>query len=461
MTNPTLRAVRRFISSHDIIHPQETVVVAVSGGADSLALLHLLFDLHRVLAFDLHVAHLNHGLRTSSINEADYVVQQARNLGLSYTVENLPSIDSLTAESTSVEANLRHWRYQFLDRVADRLKAEKIALGHHIDDQAETILLKLLRGAGGTGLGGMLPVRDGRYVRPLLCLRRLEIKKYLGKKKIEACQDESNEDYRFLRNRIRHELLPILSRDYNPNIPNILSNTANLIQTDEDFLHSQTQDALLKCQIGRHKFDRLSFLRLHPALQRRLIRLIYFQIVGHKKDLYFTHVHSMIDLLSANRPNVEIYLPFQILFRRSYDEFSLKRLATKNQWFEKQLQLSDINQIPTGILVSQLLEDRIRPMPDGLFSAVFDMDQLELPLFIRNRKEGDRFYPFGLNGSKKVKDFLMDQKVPKHLRDQIPILVDKKHQILWIIGYRTSQIGCITESTQRILKIDYEVDSAY
>tara|TARA_B100001029_G_C15028907_1_gene435540 strand:+ start:148 stop:657 length:510 start_codon:yes stop_codon:yes gene_type:complete len=169
----------------------------------------------------------------------------------------------------------------------------------------------------------------------------------------------------------------------------------------------------------------------------------------------------MIDLLSADRPNVEIYLPFQILFRRSYDEFSLKRLATKNQWFEKQLQLSDINQIPTGILVSQLLEDRIRPMPDGLFSAVFDMDQLELPLFIRNRKEGDRFYPFGLNGSKKVKDFLMDQKVPKYLRDQIPILVDKKHQILWIIGYRTSQIGCITESTQRILKIDYEVDSAY
>ena len=461
MTNPTLRAVRRFISSHDIIHPQETVVVAVSGGADSLALLHLLFDLHQILAFDLHVAHLNHGLRTSSINEADYVAQQANSLGLPYTVENLPPIDSLTTESTSVEANLRYWRYQFLDRVADRLKAEKIALGHHIDDQAETVLLKLLRGAGGTGLGGMLPVRDGRYVRPLLCLRRPEIKRYLRKKKIEACQDESNEDYRFLRNRIRHELLPILSRDYNPNIPNILSNTANLIQTDEDFLHRQTQDALLKCQIGQYKFDRLSFLRLHLALQRRLIRLIYFQIVGHKKDLYFTHVHSMIDLLSADRPNVELYLPSQILFRRSYDEFSLKRLASKSQWFEKQLQLNDTNHIPTGTLVSQLSEDRIRSIPDGRFSAVFDMDQLDLPLFIRNRKEGDRFHPFGLNGSKKVKDFLIDQKVPKYLRDQIPILMDKKHKILWIIGYRTSQIGCVTESTERMLKIDYEVDSAY
>ena len=461
MTNPTLRTVRRFIGSHDIIHSHETVVVAVSGGADSLALLHLLFDLHRVLAFDLHVAHFNHGLRTSSINEADYVAQQASSLGLPYTVENLPPIDSLTTESTSVEANLRYWRYQFLDRVADRLKAEKIALGHHIDDQAETVLLKLLRGAGGTGLGGMLPVRDGRYVRPLLCLRRPEIKKYLRKKKIEACQDESNEDYRFLRNRIRHELLPILSRDYNPNIPNILSNTANLIQTDEDFLHRQTQDALLKCQIGQYKFDRLSFLRLHLALQRRLIRLIYFQIVGHKKDLYFTHVHSMIDLLSADRPNVEIYLPSQILFRRSYDEFSLKRLAPKGQWFEKQLQLNDTNHIPTGTLVSQLSEDRIRSIPDGRFSAVFDMDQLDLPLFIRNRKEGDRFHPFGLNGSKKVKDFLIDQKVPKYLRDQIPILVDKKHKILWIIGYRTSQIGCVTESTERMLKIDYEVDSAY
>ena len=178
-------------------------------------------------------------------------------------------------------------------------------------------------------------------------------------------------------------------------------------------------------------------------------------------DLYFTHIHSMIDLLSADRPNVEIYLPSQILFRRSYDEFSLKRLAPKSQWFEKQLQLNDNNHIPTGTLVSQLSEDRIRSIPDGRFSAVFDMDQLDLPLFIRNRKEGDRFHPFGLNGSKKVKDFLIDQKVPKYLRDQIPILVDKKHKILWIIGYRTSQIGCVTESTERMLKIDYEVDSAY
>ncbi len=461
MADPLLQTVHRFIDHHHIICSQETVVIAVSGGADSLVLLRLLFDLREFLSLDLHIAHFNHGIRPNAVNEADSVIQQANLLGLPYTVERLPLLASLPTESSSLEANLRHWRYQFLDRVANRLQADKIALGHHIDDQAETVLLKLLRGAGGTGLGGMLPIREGRYIRPLLCLRRSEIAEYLTKNNIVACQDESNNDCRFLRNRVRHKLLPELVSHYNPNIHHTLAQTANLLQTDEDFLYHETQSALEKCRIGLHNFDRQLFLSLHPALQRRLIRLAYTQLVGHKKGLYFSHVRSMIGLLKRNRPNTELRLPSQILFRRSYDQFSLQRLSDKKQSFEHQLQLTEVNQIPTGTLTSRIIEKQISSMPDGRFSALFDLDQLELPLFIRNRQEGDRFWPFGLNGSKKVKDFMIDQKVPKYLRDQIPILIDQTQQILWIIGYRTSQIGCITETTKRILKIDHEVDSIH
>jgi len=455
MADAFLQTTSRFIADHQMIRHQETVLVAVSGGADSLALLHVLSDLSQQFRFHLQIAHYNHGLRPNATSEADFVAQQARELNLPLVVEQMPDPALLTFNFSSMEANLRQMRYQFLNRVADQVKANKIALGHQADDQAETILLKLLRGAGGSGLGGILPVRDDRYIRPLLCHSRSAIESYLNYRGMIACHDESNTDLKFLRNRVRHQLIPDLKQNYNPQIQSTLNRTADLLQNDEDFIQQQTQQAAEECQITPHQFDRQKFLDHHVAIQRRILRYVYTDIVGQTVDLYFSHVASMLDLLHGHRPNTELSLPHQVQFQRAYDQFSFTPVPDPLKRFELQLQIADRTQFPAGIITSQIFDRSDEPMPNGKTEAIFDLDRIQLPLWIRTRRNGDRFYPFGMTGSKKIKDFLIDQKVAKNRRDGVPILVDNAQHILWIIGYRTSQIGQITDTTQRVLKIQY------
>jgi len=455
MADAFLQTTSRFIADHQMIRHQETVLVAVSGGADSLALLHVLSDLSQQFRFHLQIAHYNHGLRPNATSEADFVAQQARELNLSLVVEQMPDPALLTFNFSSMEANLRQMRYQFLNRVADQVKADKIALGHQTDDQAETILLKLLRGAGGSGLGGILPVRDDRYIRPLLCHSRSAIESYLNYRGMIACHDESNTDLKFLRNRVRHQLIPDLKQNYNPQIQSTLNRTADLLQADEDFIQQQTRQAAEECQITPHQFDRQKFLDHHVAIQRRILRYTYADIVGQTVDLYFAHVASMLDLLHGHRPNTELSLPHQVQFQRAYDQFSFTPVPDPPKRFELQLQIADRTQLPAGIITSQIFDRSDEPMPNGKTEAIFDLDRIQLPLWIRTRRNGDRFYPFGMTGSKKIKDFLIDQKVAKNRRDGVPILVDNAQHILWIIGYRTSQIGQITDTTQRVLKIQY------
>jgi len=455
MADAFLQTTSRFIADHQMIHHQETVLVAVSGGADSLALLHVLSDLSQQFRFHLQIAHNNHGLRPNATSEADFVAQKARELNLPLVVEQMPDPALLTFNFSSMEANLRQMRYQFLNRVADQVKADKIALGHQTDDQAETILLKLLRGAGGSGLGGILPVRDDRYIRPLLCHSRSAIESYLNYRGMIACHDESNTDLKFLRNRVRHQLIPDLKQNYNPQIQSTLNRTADLLQNDEDFIQQQTQQAAEECQITPHQFDRQKFLDHHVAIQRRILRYVYTDIVGQTVDLYFSHVASMLDLLHGHRPNTELSLPHQVQFQRAYDQFSFTPVPDPPKRFELQLQIDDRTQFPVGIITSQIFDRSDEPMPNGKTEAIFDLDRIQLPLWIRTRRNGDRFYPFGMTGSKKIKDFLIDQKVAKNRRDGVPIVVDNAQHILWIIGYRTSQIGQITDTTQRVLKIQY------
>ena len=455
MADAFLQTTSRFIADHQMIRHQETVLVAVSGGADSLALLHVLSDLSQQFRFHLQIAHYNHGLRPNATSEADFVAQQARELNLPLVVEQMPDPALLTFNFSSMEANLRQMRYQFLNRVADQVKADKIALGHQADDQAETILLKLLRGAGGSGLGGILPVRDDRYIRPLLCHSRSAIELYLNYRGMIACHDESNTDLKFLRNRVRHQLIPDLKQNYNPQIQSTLNRTADLLQADEDFIQQQTRQAAEECQITPHQFDRQKFLDHHVAIQRRILRYTYADIVGQTVDLYFAHVASMLDLLHGHRPNTELSLPHQVQFQRAYDQFSFTPVPDPPKRFELQLQIADRTQLPAGIITSQIFDRSDEPMPNGKTEAIFDLDRIQLPLWIRTRRNGDRFYPFGMTGSKKIKDFLIDQKVAKNRRDGVPILVDNAQHILWIIGYRTSQIGQITDTTQRVLKIQY------
>ena len=280
-----------------MISSNETVLVAVSGGPDSLALLYSLNNLKSQFGCHLHIAHLNHGLRSNATKDTTYVCQQAQILGIPVTVRKI----SLPNAS---EASARQARYQFLEQVSNQTGASKIALGHHLEDQAETVLMHLFRGSGITGLQGMLKVREGKFIRPLLTSSRSEIEEFIHSLGLTPCFDESNMDRSYLRNRIRIDLIPHLKENYNPNIQDALNRTAEILQVESDFMDTIATTAFDACKIQANTIDRNKLLNYHPAIQRRILRLAIIEQLGCATNLYYKHIETMMNLTNGHLPNV-------------------------------------------------------------------------------------------------------------------------------------------------------------
>jgi tRNA(Ile)-lysidine synthase len=289
-----LDKVRAAIKNSCLLKRNETVVVGVSGGPDSLALLYLLSSLKKEFGVSLHVAHLNHNLRKSSAGDLAFVAGEARKLGLGFTA------GSVRLKQVS-EENCRKARLEFLFGVARKHGARTIALGHTLDDQAETVLMRLIRGAGLLGLSGIVAVRQfGRFtvIRPLIEVTRREIEGYLRRRRLSPRRDETNAQDIFLRNRIRRELLPLLGKKYNPNIKQVLSNTAQSAGSDYDYLVRAAEKAAggIHAKIGLAKL-----LRLHPSLKRIVLRLMAGNLQGDLRRITARHIREIEDLAS-NRP---------------------------------------------------------------------------------------------------------------------------------------------------------------
>ena len=312
-----------------MIEKGETVLVAVSGGADSLALLYGLHILCAKLECHLHVAHLNHNLRPDADTDAEFVRQHAARLDVPF------SLDKVELPVPS-EAAGRAARYQFYEEVAERIGATKIALGHHQDDTAETVLMHLLRGSGTTGLKGILPVREGRFIRPLAGFTRQEIEAFLASMNLAPRHDATNTDTRYLRNRIRHALLPLLERDYNPNIKSGLNRTAEVLGAESEYLDTVAREAFEKCQTRQHgededsiRLDRTQFRQYHVAVQRRMLRLCIAEIHGQITDFYFQHCQTILESIEGDAPNAVVALPNGLQFRRAYQCLIFERKPVK------------------------------------------------------------------------------------------------------------------------------------
>lgn len=456
MTSRFLQQLHRFISQHAMIERGETVLVAVSGGADSLALLYGLHALRAKLECHLHVAHLNHNLRPDADADAEFVRQHAARLSVPFSLAKV----ELPMPS---EATGRAARYQFYEEVAERIGATKIALGHHQGDIAETVLMHLIRGSGATGLKGILPVKEARFVRPLACFTRQEIEAFLSDMNLTPRHDATNTDTRYLRNRIRHELLPLLARDYNPNIKIGLNRTAEVLGAESAYLDSVAREAFEKCQTRQHgeaediiRLDRTQFRQYHIAVQRRMLRHCIAEIHGQLTDFYFEHCQAILDLIEGDAPNAVVALPNGMQVRRAYQGIIFERKPVATEDFAYPLAVPGKTNIPTlnaeltaqvvGINVGDVL-----PLFDGKFSAAFDWETIQgFPLTVRNRRAGDRFQPFGMQGTKKLKDFFIDAKVPRCERDRIPLLVSGD-KLVWVIGYTTSEPTKLHAHTRRCL----------
>jgi len=301
-----LKKVKNTIKRYNLIAKNDKVLIGVSGGPDSVALLYILNSLSKELKISLYIAHLDHMLRIDSYRDREFVEGLAKRLKIPITcgqinVKELATCLPAGRKKGSLEEIARNARLGFLFRAAKDIKANKIALGHNLDDQAETVLMRILRGAGLYGLAGILPKRDiagFKIIRPLIEVRRREIESFLKRKRLKPRIDLSNLEDIYFRNKIRNKLLPLLEKDYNRNIKKVLSNMAESVGFDYDYLYRQ---ANLKMINLREKIKLNQFLKLHPAIQRLILRLSIARVKGDTRRITFQHIKELEDLI-LNRP---------------------------------------------------------------------------------------------------------------------------------------------------------------
>lgn len=442
---------------HDLklFEPGARVVVAVSGGADSVALLDLLrrFDAG---SLKLVVAHLNHSLRGEH-SDADqaFVAGLAARYGLSFVAERR-DVAALARELvTSLEDAGRRARYDFLARVAREHQASFIALAHHRDDQAETVLMRLLRGAGGTGLRGMGPSR-GILKRPLLRVSRADIERYLKEEGLSWRNDASNADTDFLRNSIRHELLPLLGR-YNPKVSERLAATAEILAADEELLDQVTDAAyrrLLLPGSAEPAFSVAGLTGEPRGLRLRLYRRALAEQRGDLQRIALTHLEAIDRLVGSERPNARLNLPGACLVLRSYDRLSFAAARPEEGDFEVAVAGPGEYRLPGGRLLRVSLVELPERLDAGApDAAFFDPQAAPFPWTVRSFRPGDRFRALGMTGTQKVKDLFINNKIPASQRGRIPLLVSGD-RIIWLAGVRMGESARVTADSGLVLKAE-------
>jgi tRNA(Ile)-lysidine synthase len=453
---PMLEKVKEWIDKHKLLRQGDTIIVACSGGPDSLALLHILDTFRLEYNISLVVAHVDHMLRgEESAMEAAFVVDfcAKRNIICYHKAIDVPQFIKETG--ISGEEAARIVRYQYLRQIAKKLDGAKIATGHHRDDQAETVLMNMLRGAGSSGIRGMQPV-NGDIIRPLLSVSRAEIIAYCKKEQLDPKFDSSNFELNYLRNRIRIHLLPELEKQYNSAVKDSLCRTATIVGDEHDFIQHTAKSIWI--QVVKEQENGLfitaeQMKSVHIAVIREIFRQAIEKKQGSLRGISFYHVETLIEMLFNGRVGSILQLPGGLTIHKTYDGLYLGErplaLPKKVEYSGQELLLPGITQISElGIQIIAELTDT--PAKNQSKVAVFDLDDLSLPLFVRIRQRGDCFQPLGFKGTKKVKDYFIDEKIPRELRNSIPIICDVQG-IIWIGGYRQSQRGNITDKTKRFL----------
>ena len=451
--------VRATISSHSMLQPREKILVAVSGGVDSTILLDILYRLAQEYGVNLAVAHLDHRLRgEESKEDARFVAQLAEGYGLPLISESIDVRAVAGEKKMGIEEAARMVRMRFLRETAQTLGAAKIALGHTANDRAETMLFNLIRGAGTAGLAGIKPANPP-FVRPLIDVTRAEVVAYAHEHNLSWREDASNADITFTRNRIRHEIIPLLE-GLNPNLIASLSRTAEIMREEREafsaLLEQPWKEALSEEREGMVRLDRKYLASLSVGIRRALLRRGLEHVRGDLLGISKVHVDALCRLIASPRAHGEIHLP-RILARVQGDALILTVPHAKQAPIAPhEVSLGETDFPQFGIA----LDLAIAPWEGGLDSLrekgdnmeIADADKVSFPLSLRTRRPGDRFSPLGLAGSKKLKDFLIDSRVPFYKRDLLPLLCDRE-RIIMVVGKRLSNAVRVDEKTKRVLII--------
>jgi tRNA(Ile)-lysidine synthase len=481
MLNQLTKTLTRF----QMLEHGESVVVGVSGGPDSLALLHALYSLRELWSLRLVAVHVHHGLRGVDADaDAAFVRMFCLDREIPFYLFEL-DVQKLSLESgLSFEMEGRRIRYEAFEKVAAEENCQKIAIAQNMNDQCETLLMRLFRGSGLKGLGATQPVRDGRFIRPLIETAREDIERYCELNELNPRRDHTNFEPDYDRNRIRLEVIPYLEKNFNPRLVQTLARTADLLRDEESLLERVTAEALESCRLtgketlhgpvpsdingtivpgsfeeGGVGISLKGFSANEPALQKRMVRKMAEEVLGGVlTDLTLSHVDAILALTQSGA-GTKRFSAVGLDVLRIYETLWVKRmiLVPEKDTTAKHKVETD-HQAPWVELESQwqinLAEiDRktwqLMPRGDLNTGIAVDLDKICGTLRLRSREEGDRFWPLGMSASKRLKKFMIDEKIPQTQRGKIPLICDEK-QIIWVYGYRMSEAVCIEEKTARI-----------
>jgi len=466
--NAVVDRVRHFVRQHHLIAPDTRVLAAVSGGSDSIALVHILRELAEAGDMRLAgVAHFNHQLRPSADDDERFAAGVAAALDLVFLADRGDVAARARRERRSIENAARTARHEFLERARLTTGADVVALGHTRDDQAETVLLRLMRGAGPRGLAGMHP-RNGCVVRPLLGCRRHELRAWLAERQLAFVEDETNQDVAIPRNRVRAELLPLLEARFNPAIVDALADQAEIARETWAWMDALTAD--LDVRVVRRsmtadntlvrEIDVAAVLAAPLALQRALVWRLMSEVAGGR-PIAFGHVDAAIRLMDEGG-ETRLDFPGQRLERIGasvvltgrVDGAQGRRASDEtSNLFRFPLSIPGEVALPgTGWSVSaETTANAIVGNGGGKDVAIVQRDLCRGSLAVRNRRPGDWFRPVGLNGRKKLQDYFVDRKVARKLRDTVPLVVDETDRIVWVAGFGIDEAFRVTDPAQPVI----------
>ncbi|MBN1406022.1 MAG: tRNA lysidine(34) synthetase TilS [Candidatus Omnitrophica bacterium] len=446
-----LKKIKHTINKFHLLRKGDTVLIACSGGPDSICLLLALYYLKKEIGINLCAAHLNHCLRGAESDKDElYVKKITSGLSIPLFTQSADANAFARKNKLSLEDAARRIRYGFLADIAGKIKANKIATAHTNEDQAETVLMRLLKGSGLRGLCG-IPVKrqldkNILVVRPMLETSKKEILSFLKIKRIKPRYDSSNLKDVFLRNKIRNKLIPYIEKNFSPQIKNILAKAADNVATDYEYLLGMQKNIFDKTAVKSPGKTGLSLEKIkfmHPSLKRGVVRLAIENVKGNLNKIDYRHWDEIEDLISKRKLNSQVHLPggISVVKKSRTLDFLIKTNAVKKI-------------IPAPIEIKQVIL-KCPPKTLGKSKNVeyFDADRIAFPLKIRFRESADKMKPLGMKQHKRLQDIFVDDKIDSDKRGAIPVVVDATGRIVWVYGVRMSEDFKITPSTKKYLRM--------
>ncbi len=420
---------KNFIIENSLIKPGERIGVGVSGGSDSMALVHFLHSISEELDIEVIAIHIDHGIREESRDEANFVIEKCREMGIRAYKFRIDSPKIAKEKNISLETAAREGRYGVFKSLFKKDVVDKIALAHHLSDQAETILMHIFRGSGISGARGMEAIREGRFIRPLLTTSKEEILDYINLNNLDYVEDSSNADNTYTRNYLRNVLFPQITSKW-PGAINAIVNFGKAVKEDDDYINSQIFDDAIIYEEKEAKIPLSYFIYPAPIISRIIIKTL--KNIGVEKDFEKKHIDMIKELAEAHENGKRASLPFDVVAIKDYDYLTLANRKKVIPQFKCELRCGEFD-LPDG---RKLVVRRVKEMESKDGVVYFDYRKVPKTAMWRFRQEGDVFTKFG-GGTKKLKSFLIDKKIPQRKRDILPVLADE-NEIFVIAGVEIS-----------------------